>query len=220
MPVVEKEGITWKTFKYTLKRPMWWICVTCYMSVTDHRFARLHKTDAFHSFLVQAHYWTGYMALWLRSADYSIELVNILPTFIDLLRALSSWLGTTLAGCLSLRGLWTFQASFVFFAIIVLAVWEVPDILKFVAFYFGGFSGMASPILYSWVNSTLAENYGERGLIISSMMTFGFCTQIWIPLFTFPTVQAPRFPNGYPVSSSHQEHSLAPTQHPRTHPLT
>jgi len=62
------------------------------------------------SMLVQAHYWTGYMALWLRWAGYSIELVNILPTFIDLLRALSSWLGTTLAGCLSLRGLWTFQA--------------------------------------------------------------------------------------------------------------
>jgi ACS family pantothenate transporter-like MFS transporter len=35
MPVVEKEGITWKTFKYTLKRPMWWICVSCYMSVAN-----------------------------------------------------------------------------------------------------------------------------------------------------------------------------------------
>jgi ACS family pantothenate transporter-like MFS transporter len=141
------------------------------------------------------------MALWLRADNYSIELVNILPTFIDLLRALSSWLGTTLAGCLSLRSLWTFQASFVFFAIIALAVWDVPDILKFVAFYFGGFSGMASPILYSWVNRTLANNYGERGSIISSMMTFGFCTQIWVPLFTFPTVEAPRFPNGYPAAS-------------------
>lgn len=31
MPTVEKEGITWKTFKYTLGRPMWWICVPCYM---------------------------------------------------------------------------------------------------------------------------------------------------------------------------------------------
>ncbi|KAF5723721.1 pantothenate transporter liz1 [Fusarium mundagurra] len=183
IPTVEKEGITWKTFKYTLSRPMWWICVSCYI------------------FLCQAHYWTGYMALWLRHAGYSIELVNILPTFIDLLRAISSWLGTTLAGCLSLRGLWTFQASFVFFACIVLSIWTVPDGLKFVAFYFGGFSGMASPILYSWVNSTLKENYGERGLIISSMMTLGFCNQIWIPLFTFPTVEAPRFPNGYPAAT-------------------
>jgi hypothetical protein len=77
----------------------------------------------------------------------------------------------------------------------------VPDALKFLAFYFGGFSGMASPILYSWVNSTLKENYGERGLIISSMMTLGFCNQIWIPLFTFPTVEAPRFPNGYPAAT-------------------
>lgn len=58
---------------------------------------------------------------------------------------------------------------------------------------------MASPILYSWVNHILAENYGERGLIISPMMTFGLCAQIWVPLFTFPTVQAPRFPSGYPV---------------------
>ncbi|KAK1716069.1 major facilitator superfamily transporter [Colletotrichum acutatum] len=183
MPTVEQEGITWKTFKYTLSRPMWWICVPCYI------------------FLCQAHYWTGYMALWLKAAGYSVELVNILPTFIDLLRALSSWLGTTLAGCLSLRGLWSFQASFVLFSCIVLSIWNVPDILKFLAFYFGGFSGMASPILYSWLNSTLKENYGERGLIISSMMTLGFCGQIWIPLFTFPTVEAPRYPHGYPAAT-------------------
>lgn len=89
--------------------------------------------------------------------------------------------------------------SFVLFAVIVLTIWNVPDGLKFCAFYFGGFSGMASPILYSFVNSRLPDNYGERGLVISSMMTFGFCSQIWVPLFTFPTVQAPHFPHGYPA---------------------
>lgn len=140
------------------------------------------------------------MALWLRASGYSIELINILPTFIDLLRALSSWLGTTLAGSLSLRGLWTFQSILTIFAIIVLATWNVPDILKFIAFYFGGFSGMASPILYSFVNTTLKESYGERGLIISSMMTFGYCNRIWVPLFTFPAVEAPRYPHGYPAA--------------------
>lgn len=60
---------------------------------------------------------------------------------------------------------------------------------------------MASPILYSFVNTSLAESYGERGLVISSMMTLGFTCQIWVPLFTFPTVQAPRFPNGYPAAT-------------------
>ena len=141
------------------------------------------------------------MALWLKWAGYSVSLRNILPTFIDLIRALSSWLGTTLAGCLSLRGLFTFQASFVLFALIVLSIWNVPDGLKFCAFYFGGFSGMASPILYSFVNTQLKESYGERGLVISSMMTLGFCSQIWVPLFTYPTVQAPQFPHGYPAST-------------------
>ena len=185
-----------------------------------HRETRDRRTDRLDSLLCQAFYWvrnhvpssklkgtdsllqTGYMALWLRSTGHSIEMVNILPTFIDLIRALSSWLGTTLAGCLSLRGLWTFQAALVFFACIVLSAWNVPDGLKYVAFYLGGFSGMASPILYSWVNFTLKENYGERGLIISSMMTLGFCNQIWVPLFTFPTVEAPRFPNGYPAATA------------------
>jgi hypothetical protein len=60
--------------------------------------------------LVQAHYWTGYMALYLKAAGYSGDLRVILPTFIDLIRALSSWLGTTLAGVLSVRSLFTFQA--------------------------------------------------------------------------------------------------------------
>lgn len=141
------------------------------------------------------------MALWLRESGQPTHLVNILPTFTDLIRALSSWLGTTLAGCLSLRLIWTGQSSLVLFAIICLAIWEIPNGLKFVAFYFGGFSGMASPILYSWVNTTLKENYGERGLVISSMMTFGFCAQIWVPLFTFPNIEAPRFPHGYPAAA-------------------
>lgn len=52
------------------------------------------------------------------------------------------------------------------------------------------------------MNSTLKDNYGERGFVISSMMTLGFTMQIWIPLFTYPTVQAPRFPNGYPASAA------------------
>ncbi|EJT76536.1 pantothenate transporter liz [Gaeumannomyces tritici R3-111a-1] len=186
IPVVEKDGITWKTFRYTLSRPMWWICVPTYVCLT------------------LSNYWTTYMALWLKSARYPVEMVNVLPTFVDLIRAISSWLGTTLAGTLSLRGLWTFQFAAMFFACLTLAIWNVPDGLKFVAFYFGGFSGMASPILYTWVNFTLKENFGERGLIISSMMTMGFSTSIWVPLLIFPAVEAPEWKRGYPASTVFQ----------------
>jgi ACS family pantothenate transporter-like MFS transporter len=42
---------------------------------------------------------------------------------------------------------------------------------EFVAFYFGGFSSMASPILHSCLNHTLASNYGKGGLIIPFTVT-------------------------------------------------
>lgn len=61
------------------------------------------------SFLCQAAYWTTYMSLWLSAEGYSVQLRTVLPTFVDLLKAISSWLGTTLAGSLSLRGLFSFQ---------------------------------------------------------------------------------------------------------------
>lgn len=86
------------------------------------------------------------------------------------------------------------------FAMICLSIWDIPNELRFFCFYLGGFSGMASPILYSFVNTRLSDSYGERGLVISSMMTIGFAMQIWIPLFTFPTIQAPKFPHGYPAA--------------------
>jgi hypothetical protein len=86
------------------------------------------------------------------------------------------------------------------FALICLSIWNIPLGLKFVAYYLGGFSGMASPILYSFVNTSLAESYGERGLVISSMMTLGFSCTIWVPLLIFPTVEAPRWKKGFPAA--------------------
>lgn len=43
------------------------------------------------------------------------------------------------------------------------------------------------------------QGVANHPVLISSMMTFGFCSQIWVPLFTFPTVQAPHFPHEYPA---------------------
>jgi len=180
--------------KRTLRRRMWWLCVPIYVC------------------LIQASYWTGYMSLWLKAekvysvelkksvAKYSVGQINVYPTFVNLIAALSSWVGTTLAGGGILKAwhLFSFAQASMLFAAIVLTVWNVPDALKFVAFYAGGFSGMTSPILYSWVNTALRGDAEERALVISSMMTAGYCTYIWVPIFTFPTVQAPRFPRGYP----------------------
>ncbi|WVQ80035.1 hypothetical protein IAT38_002136 [Cryptococcus sp. DSM 104549] len=174
-------GVTWQTVKDVLRKPMIWICVPSYIM------------------LVQASYWTSYMALWLKKdTSYSVELINVLPTFLYIISALSSWIGTTLAGALNIRALWTVQWIGMLIPAILMCAWNIPNAAKFFAFYFSGIAQMGSPIFYSWINTTLRASPAERGLIISTCMTMGYCFYIWVPLFTFPTVEAPRFPNGYP----------------------
>ncbi|WVQ79401.1 hypothetical protein IAT38_001498 [Cryptococcus sp. DSM 104549] len=175
-------GLTFKVIKDALKKPMWWICVSAYIC------------------MIQSHYWTGYMQLWLKADHYTTVQVNIYPTFVNLIQAISSWLGTTLAASVSLGWLWGVHNAAFTAACVLLTVWDIPKALKFIAFYLGGASGMGSPILYSWINSTIRDSTAERGFIISSMMTAGYCTYIWIPIFTFPTVESPRFPKGYSSS--------------------
>ena len=51
------------------------------------------------------------MSLWLKAkGDLTIEMVNVLPTFVNLVQALSSWLGTTLAATVSIYALWSFHS--------------------------------------------------------------------------------------------------------------
>ncbi|KIY53255.1 MFS general substrate transporter [Fistulina hepatica ATCC 64428] len=179
----QAKGVVWSTFKKTLRRPMWWICVPTYIC------------------MIQSSYWTGYMSLWLKSKSdkYSVPQINTLPTFINLISAVSSWIGTTLAGTIAIWKMWSFSMVSAWL-LIVMTIWYVPDGLKFAAFYLSGVAGMTSPILYSWTNTILRNDPEERAVVMSSMMTAGYSTYIWVPLFTFPTVQAPRFPNGYPAS--------------------
>ncbi|RSH85676.1 hypothetical protein EHS25_003817 [Saitozyma podzolica] len=162
LPQREEPQITWKTVKTTLSRPMWWICVPAYVC------------------MIQASYWLSYMSLWLKAEGFSVTLVNILPTFMNLTQAFASWMGTTLAGVISIPLLWTGQFVCSMFGAICLTIWYIPNGLKFFAFYFAGLSYSASPILYSWINHTLADQTAERGLIISSMMTLGYSTYVWV----------------------------------------
>ncbi|OWZ73779.1 hypothetical protein AYX14_00729 [Cryptococcus neoformans] len=174
-------GVNLQTIKDVLRKPMIWICVPSYIC------------------LVLASYWTGYMSLWLKAdTNYSVELINVLPTFVYIVSALSSWIGTTLAGAINIPSLWTLQAFGMIFPAILMCIWNIPNGLKFFAFYFSGISQMGSPIFYSWINTTLRSSPAERSLIISSCMTMGYCFYIWVPLFTFPTVEAPEWRHGYP----------------------
>lgn len=54
-----------------------------------------------------------------------------------------------------------------------------------------------SPVIYSHANLICAGDAEERAFIISAMLATGTAFNAWVPLFVWPTVQAPRFFKGY-----------------------
>lgn len=54
-----------------------------------------------------------------------------------------------------------------------------------------------SPVIYSHANLVCAGDAEERAFVISSMLATGTAFNAWVPLFIWPTVQAPRFFKGY-----------------------
>jgi len=170
-------------FKRTLRRWHWWVGVAIYIC------------------LIQSGYPTSYMSLWLKAQPrFSIPQVNNIPSAVYGLSALSSWMGTSLATVWSPWKIWTAAEFVILFDFICLEIWHIPYALKFFNWISMGVQGCISPILYTWMNLICREDAEERALVMSSMMTIGYSTQIWVPLFTFPTVEAPRWKKGWAAS--------------------
>lgn len=54
-----------------------------------------------------------------------------------------------------------------------------------------------SPIVYSYANIICAGDAEERAFVLSSMLAFAYTCNIWVPLLTFKTVEAPKYHKGY-----------------------
>lgn len=84
-----------------------------------------------------------------------------------------------------------------FIAMTILVVWNVPEAAKFVAFNLTYSTVSMSSVLYGWANDILRHNEQERAITLIIMNTVAQSTTAWIPLLTFPTVEAPEFRKGY-----------------------
>lgn len=145
---------------------------------------------------------TAAMLLWLKSLNrYSIPEMNqyntippALGIFYVLFVNFSADLGfgrakaITLASLLNISGL------------LILTIWNVPESAKWYAFATKYSSVAVSSTLYGWANSVLRFDIEERAVALIAMTTIATSTNAWIPLFTWPTVEAPRFPKGYPYA--------------------
>jgi hypothetical protein len=95
----------------------------------------------------------------------------------------------------------TLASAINFTGLVILAIWNVPESAKWFAFSVTYSAVAVSSVLYGWANAIMRYNNEQRALTLILMTAIATSTTAWIPLFTYPTVQAPRFPHGYVYSA-------------------
>jgi hypothetical protein len=140
----------------------------------------------------------GYL-IWLKSLHrYSIPKVNQLGTTAPALGILyvlfvnfSSDLLWGPSGAIAFAHSWNFTAM------VILAIWDVPEAAKWFAFNSTYTQVAMSSVLYGWANDILRHDDAERSVILVFVNLFAQSTTAWTGILVFPTVEAPRFLKGW-----------------------
>lgn len=90
--------------------------------------------------------------------------------------------------------------AFNFTCLTILTIWHVPEGAKWFAYAIQYSSVSVSSVLFGWVNVLLRDNPEERALYLILITTIANSFVAWIPLLTYPTSKAPRYPHGYGFS--------------------
>lgn len=83
------------------------------------------------------------------------------------------------------------------FAALVLAIWHIPDGLKWFAFLLQRASVPYGPLSMSWANEICGADAEERAVVIGIMNSLGYAFNAWVPILTYPQVDAPMFRKGF-----------------------
>lgn len=140
----------------------------------------------------------GYL-LWLKSLHrFSTPKITQLGTtapalgiFFVLFVNFSSDLLWGPSGAIAFAHTWNFVAM------VILAVWNVPEAAKWFALNSTYVQVAMSSVLYGWSNDILRHNSAERSFILVVMNLIAQSTTAWTSVLVFKTVEAPRFLKGW-----------------------
>jgi MFS family permease len=150
-------------------------------------------------FLVQASYpvYQPVFALWLKDTHHSIYQINVWPTGQYAVGVVVQILAGIISDSPLLRGkrwqtLIAMQVPTIF-GCIVLAIWDVPEGLKYVAYYLTYTCAGVPGIYYAWYSELIPHDHEMRGFVIAWSNMFSYIQSIWWTLTVWRTVLAPRF---------------------------
>ncbi|KAL4786983.1 major facilitator superfamily domain-containing protein [Aspergillus varians] len=138
--------------------------------------------------------------LWLSSQPekYSVSLVNNLSTVTNAAAA---------AGALIMSFYSDIRGSRIepivlcgvlcIFANLVLAIWNIPNGLKFFAYIAVGWSYGTVPVIISWTAESLAYDLEVRAIALAIYNTIAEICSLVVPLVAWPVSKAPGFRGGF-----------------------
>ncbi len=87
------------------------------------------------------------------------------------------------------------------FAALSLSIWSIPLGLKWFSFFVSRAAVPYGPLSMSWANEICGADAEERAVVLGVMNASGYAVHTWLPLLTYPAVDAPRFRKGFVFST-------------------
>ncbi|KAK8105245.1 major facilitator superfamily transporter [Apiospora kogelbergensis] len=138
------------------------------------------------------------MALWLKKTGHSVSQINVIPTAAYAIQLVLTVVLAIVSDAIRHRARVMSLATFLGgFAALLLAVWRIPDGLKWFAFLLQRASVPYGPLSMSWANEICGSDAEERAVVIGVMNSLGYAFNAWVPLLTYPQVDAPQFHKGF-----------------------
>ncbi|EEY15279.1 vitamin H transporter [Verticillium alfalfae VaMs.102] len=145
---------------------------------------------------------SGSFLLWIKSLGrYSAARVNELGTIAPGLGIFYT-LFICFASDLVLGPAWAITMAHVWniLGLIILVIWDVPESAKWFAFSTIYASYSMSSVFHGWVNTQLRSSPAQRSFTLVLINAISQSSTAWTPLLVFPTVEAPRYPKGFPFT--------------------
>ncbi|KAJ4386426.1 hypothetical protein N0V93_009321 [Gnomoniopsis smithogilvyi] len=142
------------------------------------------------------------LSLWMKSNGWSVAMVNIIPTAQSAVQLVATVGLSVLSDFLRSRAIvMTVPTLFGFFTSLCLAIWSIPVGLKWFAFFASRVGVAYGPLAMTWANEICGADAEERAIVLGIMNAAGYAFNAWLPLLTYPTVDAPRFKKGFTYST-------------------
>ncbi|KAI7787487.1 major facilitator superfamily transporter [Diaporthe eres] len=138
------------------------------------------------------------LPLWLKANGWPVTSVNIIPTAQSAVQLVSTVSFSILSDYLRSRpaGM-SISTFFGFFTSLLLAIWTIPTGLKWFSFFASRISVAYGPLSMTWANEICGADAEERAVVLGIMNAAGYAFNAWLPLLTYPVVDAPRFKKGF-----------------------